>query len=80
MSDHNLVKVHTTYNIQSTLNTKPHIPDGTYRSLDLHRADYEKINSHLRTIQWDQLKNLCSLEEFPELLRVTMFQVLRCAE
>ena len=76
MSDHNLVKVHTTYNMQlSSVNKKLHIPDGTFRSLDLHRADYEKINSHLDTIQWDQLKELCSLEEFPELLRLTILQV-----
>ena len=53
----------------------PKIPEGTFRSLDLHRADYEKINSDLEKINWDELKELCSPDEFPELLRLTILQV-----
>ena len=77
LSDHNIVKVRTTYNIQCTnsVNSKPLIPDGTFRSLDLRKADYDKINSHLANIQWDDLKELCYLEEYPELLRLTILQV-----
>ena len=76
LSDHNIVKIHTTYNIQSkNVNERPPIPEGTFRSLDLRRADYDKINMHLENINWDDLKKLCTLEEFPELLRLTILQV-----
>ena len=76
LSDHNIVKVHTTYNIQSKKTTAPpSIPTHSFRSLNLYKADFEKINAHLETIQWDDLKKLCSPEEFPELLRLTVLQV-----
>ena len=76
LSDHNIVKVNTTYDIQSPSVKKiPKIPEGTFRSLDLHRADYEKINSDLERINWDELKKLCTPDEFPELLRLTILQV-----
>ena len=76
LSDHNIVKVKTTYNIQSpSVNNVPKIPEGTFRSLDLHRAHYEKINSDLEKVYWDELKELCTPDEFPELLRLTILQI-----
>ena len=76
LSDHNIVKVHTTYNLQTknTINP-PNIPVHSFRSLNLYKADYEKINAHLQSIQWDDLKELCSPEEYPELLRLTVLQI-----
>ena len=76
LSDHKIIKIKTTYNVKSTLkNTKPHIPDFTFRSLNLQKADFNKISDHLKSLNWDELKSMCSLEEFSELLRLTVLQV-----
>ena len=76
LSDHNIVTVQTTYNIISpSVTTKPSIPADSFRSLNLYKADFDKINAHLESIDWDELKAICSAEEFPELLRLTMLQV-----
>ena len=76
LSDHNIVMVHTTYNIQNQKTTNPpSIPKHSFRSLNLFKADFEKINTHLETIKWDDLKELCTPEEFPEFLRLTVLQV-----
>ena len=75
-SDHNVVTVQTTYNIKSPKrNIKQPIPEDSFRGLNLYKADFNKINSHLETIAWDDLKAICSPDEFPELLRLTVLQV-----
>ena len=43
--------------------------------MNLHKADFDQINTHLEEINWDELKAICSPEEFPELLRLTILQV-----
>ena len=56
LSDHNLIKVQSTYNINKVnTNIKPKISNHTFRSLNLQKADYAKINSHLESIDWDVL-------------------------
>ena len=76
MSDHNIVTIKTTYNIKTDNAVKrPPIPEQTFRSLNLHKADFDQINTHMETINWDELKAICSPEEFPELLRLTILQV-----
>lgn len=56
-------------------NIKPKISNHTFRSLNLQKADYAKINSHLESIDWDVLISMCTPDEFPELLRLTILQV-----
>ena len=76
LSDHHLVNISTTYNVESNKAPKrPPIPERTFRRLNLQQADFESINSHLDSISWDDLKALCSPDEFPELLRLTILQV-----
>ena len=76
ISDHNIVSIKTTYNIQTdTVLNRPPIPEQTFRSLNLQKADFDQINTHLENINWDDLKAICSPEEFPELLRLTILQV-----
>ena len=76
LSDHRIVKIQTSYNIQTKNNfTKPPIPPYTFRSLNFNRADFNQINNHLKTIDWNELKSICSLEEFPELFHLTVLQV-----
>ena len=76
LSDHNIVAVQTTYNITNLkVNPKPQIPADTFRGLNLQKADFDKINSQLDEINWDELKDICSPDEFVELLRLTVLQV-----
>ena len=76
LSDHNIVSVQTTYNLNSTkTKVKLPIPPDTFRGLNLYKADWDKINAHLELVVWDDLKSLCSADEFPELLRLTVLQV-----
>ena len=76
LSDHNVVSIQTAYNLSAKkANTKPNFSKHTFRSLDLHKADFEKINSHLNTIDWDYLKDICSVAEFPELFRLIVLQI-----
>ena len=76
LSDHDLVSVKTTYNLTSPQQyKKPQIPEDSFRSLNLYKADFDQINAHLESIAWDDLKAMCTPEEFPELLRLTVLQV-----
>lgn len=75
LSDHNIIKVQTTYNVKTHKNIKPHMPDFSFRSLNLQKTEYDKVSDHLKTINWDELKSMCSQDEFPELFRLTVLQV-----
>ena len=81
LSDHNVVSIQTVYNLSAKkANTKPNFRKHTFRSLDLHKADFEKINSHLNTIDWDYLRDTCSIAEFPELFRLILIVLQICME
>ena len=76
LSDHNIVKINMTYNILSPQKKKEiKIPRDSFRSLCLKKAKFSDINEHLKTINWDELKDICSPDEFPELLRLTLLQI-----
>ena len=76
ISDHNIVKVNTTYNLLSPRQTtQKEIPHYSFRSLNMKKAKYEAICDDLRSINWNELKAICTPDEFPELLRLTLLQV-----
>ena len=76
ISDHNIVKVNTTYNLLSPQKTlKKAIPHYSFRSLNMKKAKYEAICEDLRSINWNELKAICTPDEFPELLRLTLLQI-----
>ena len=75
LSDHRIVKIQTTYNIKNKLsNQKAPILPHTFRSLNFNKADFVQINDHLKSIDWNELKSLCSIQEFPELFHLTVLQ------
>ena len=75
ISDHKLVKINTTFSLTSKkTKNSPVFKDHTFRNLNLQKANFEDINSHLSSINWDELKSLCTPEEFPELMRLTVLQ------
>ena len=76
LSDHMLVTIEAKLKNDHKSDTasnkpKPH----TFRNLKLHDAEYEPINKHLGEIDWDLLRSMCTPEEFPELLYLTVLQV-----
>ena len=48
-------------------------PD-SFRSLDFQKADFDKIRSKLENVEWHELRELCSFEEFPILFTYTLLK------
>ena len=79
LSDHDLVKINLLYNMKSPPTpSAPHFKEHTFRSLDLQKADYPKINDLLSDVNWDELFHLCDHDtdgnSFVELLYLTVLQ------
>ena len=79
LSDHDVVKINLLYNIKSPpTSSAPHFEEHTFRSLDLQKADYSKINYLLSDVNWDELLHLCDQDkegnDFVELLYLTVLQ------
>ena len=76
LSDHRIVEIKTTYNLLTTqAKNKPYFPEHSFRSINFQKASYSDISAHLKTIDWEELKGLCSPDEFPELFRLTLLQI-----
>lgn len=54
---------------------KPVFHKHTIRNLNTHAADFDQINQHLKTVDWNELRSLCTEQEFPELIRLTILQI-----
>ena len=50
---------------------KPH----TFRNLNFYKAQFDEINLHIGHVNWDELTELCTTDEFPELVRLTILQI-----
>ena len=75
LSDHNIIQIETTASIDietytSNIAEDPH----TFKSIDMHKLDLEALKEHLKTIDWEQMKDICPDEDFPELFRLTVLQ------
>ena len=76
LSDHRLVTVTTKESLKPIQpKPKPTFTKHTFRNLKIHNADFDLISEHLSTVDWNELKLLCSEEEFPELFRLTVLQI-----
>jgi len=76
MSDHNLVDVLISYNPMSSSQCHVNVFDKhEFRSLDFNKADFEEVNNQLRDIDWVEMRNRCTQEEFPELFTESLFSV-----
>ena len=76
LSDHDIVNITTKYPLDTipkahSTPSEPH----TFRSLNMQKADFDKVRSHLQSVDWDDLRESCSAEEFPELLKLTVLQI-----
>ena len=76
LSDHNIVTIHTTYNLMShTKCKKPLFENQSFRDLNLQKANFELINSDLNSTDWEYLKSICPANDFPELFRLIVLQI-----
>ena len=75
LSDHRMVTIKSSLNCKPTVPPKRVFEPHTFRNLNFYKADYQKLNEHLETIQWDELKSLCDPQDFPELVRLVILQV-----
>ena len=76
LSDHNIVTIHSRFSICSEEKPSIKLPEPhTFRALNFKKSDFTKIKNHLKDIDWDDLIQLCSPEEFPELFKLTLLQV-----
>ena len=76
MSDHNLVDVLISYNPMSLSQCRINVFDKhEFRSLDFNQANFEKLNNQIRDIDWADMRDRCTQEEFPELFTESLFSV-----
>ena len=76
LSDHRLLEIFLPYNICSPpTSAPPDFSSDSFRSLDFHRADYDKMESLLSSVDWQELWNLSDPSEFPELLNLVLLQI-----
>ena len=76
LSDHNIVSIHTTYNLMShTKCEKPQFKNQSFRDINLQKANFECINTDLNSTDWEYLKSICPDNDFPELFRLIVLQI-----
>ena len=78
LSDHNMLDISISTNPTST--TRPLVnkfDDNEFRSLDFTKADLEALNMKLSEVDWNELRSLCSAQEFPSLFTNTLFQICK---
>ena len=76
MSDHDMVDIALTINPTSTSHSHINLFDpNDFRSLDFQRADFDKLNESLGSVDWIDLRESCSFEEFPALFTDTVHRV-----
>ena len=75
LSDHRKVEILLSYNpCALSPSAPPDFIEESFRSLDFSKADFVKIDETLSEINWVNLKESCSDENFPELLNSTLLQ------
>ena len=67
MSDHDMVNVLLSFNpgMMEEAHTS-YLDEMSFRSLDFNRADFEKINAVLQNVDWGELRDTSTFEEFPK--------------
>lgn len=78
LSDHNLVDIMLSFNPLSLEQHQSHIssfePD-TFQSLNFQKADFDRIREMLANVNWGDLRDICTFEEFPILFTQIVLQI-----
>ena len=75
LSDHKMVNVLTSLDLNLDWRKKKWHKEESFAALDFRKANFQTLNDKFSSIDWEQLMNLCSLEEFPVLFTLTLLQV-----
>ena len=76
LSDHKLLEIFLSHDpCRPEPSVLPNFSVSSFRSLDFHKADYDRINHLLDYVNWNKLWQLCDPEEFPELLNLVLLQI-----
>ena len=76
MSDHDMVDIALTINPTSAPHSHINLFDpNDFRSLDFQRANFEKLNESLESVDWIGLRESCSFEDFPAVFTKTVHRV-----
>ena len=79
MSDHDMVNVLLSFNPGMMEEAQAsYIDEMSFRSLDFNRADFERINEVLQNVDWVELRENSTFEEFPKEFTKKVLAV--CAE
>ena len=83
MSDHNCMHIISpeflpSSNVRSCLEENTKSDEINFNKLNYQKADFTKINQALSEVSWDNIKESCTLEEFPLLLNKKLFEI--CAK
>ena len=81
MSDHDMVNVLLSFNpgmMEEAEAQASYIDEMSFRSLDFNRADFERINDVLQNVDWEELRENSTFEEFPKEFTKKVLAV--CAE
>ena len=75
-SDHNLVKIFTTYfSLKETVSCNRVEDHHDFSSLNLNSADWSSVNNDFSCLDWDKIVS-CPLNDFPDVFRNTVFEIL----
>ena len=77
LSDHNLITVRFSYtmNKHDSQTNIPTLDSQNFSGLNFTKANFKEIYSYIQAIDWDELKNCCESNDFPELIRLTVLQI-----
>ena len=78
MSDHNIVTIFMEGNLSSYCKSagRAQTDKFSFRNLKVHDCDYDEVNGKLKEVNWDLLKNECTMEEFPVLFELIVLQLM----
>ena len=66
ISDHDMVNVLLSFNPGVMEDAKAaYLDEMNFRSLNFNQADFTHLNEKLEAVNWEELRNTCTFEEFP---------------
>lgn len=76
LSDHRLLEIFLSHDpCRPDPSVPPDFSVSSFQSLDFYRADFDRINNLLDSVNWDELWELCDPDEFPELMNLVFLQI-----
>lgn len=75
LSDHRIITIKSSFGLKQNSTPKIVFEPHTFRNLNFYKTDFAKLNKHLKSVEWNDLKLLCDPQDYPELVRLVILQV-----